>query len=496
MCGIFASLTSGEFESYFQTLKHRGPDKSKIYKDSSCFLGFHRLCIHDISSSGDQPLVLDHLQLICNGEIYNYRQLIEENGFNMKSGSDCEVILHMYKKYGILKTIQSLDGVFSLVLKDNEQFYVARDPYGIRPLFYGIDENNNYHFASEFKALGFLKTVEWFPPGTIWNKQFIKYTPPLHAPLTYFNKEKCQQLLTDAVQKRLSGNRPIGFLLSGGLDSSIICKLGKDLLKHITTFSIGYTGVSRDLQYSDIMANSLQSKHHRVSYSFHDGIEILPEVIRQIESFDITTIRASVPHYLIGKYIKEHTDIKIILSGEGADEIFGGYLYFHNAPSVQSFKAETERLLNDIYMYDVLRSDRCMASHGLEVRVPFLDQKFSRYVMHIDPNQKIIQNGYEKYYLRKTFESQLPNEIVWRRKDGFSDSNGDFVEDFKKWVETEISDYELSCNIYKCQTKEELYYRKIFESYYPNRSNLIPYTWRPKWTKQTDPSGALLFKMH
>lgn len=493
MCGIFASLNSGNFHEHFEKLKHRGPDRSKIYEDDRCFLGFHRLCIHDTTHHGDQPLELDDMKLICNGEIYNYKELVETNNFHMSSGSDCEVILHMYKKYGIRDTLDRLDGVFAFVLKDGDNFYAARDYYGVRPLFYGKDENDTYYFASEIKALSFLERVEWFPSGQYWNGDFINYKIIYDKPFHFFNEDTCRELLTKAVNKRLSGERPIGFLLSGGLDSSIVCKLGKDFLKKdITTFSIGYVGNSRDLTYSDIFVKENRTKHHVVRYNFEEALNILPEVIRMIESYDITTIRASVPHYLIGKYIKENTDIKIVLSGEGADEIFGGYLYFHNAPTINDFKNETMRLLDDIYMFDALRSDRCMASHGLEVRVPFLDKDFVRFVMRTDTNQKVVQNGYEKYYLRKTFENDLPKEIAWRRKDGFSDSNGNFVNDFKEWVETEISDFELNNNPYNCSTKEELYYRRIFEENYPKRENITPYMWRPKWTHIIDPSGQLL----
>lgn len=498
MCGIFSALTNGNYHTFFETLKHRGPDRSKVYQDNKCFLGFHRLCIHDISSNGDQPLELDETKIICNGEIYNYKKLIKDNDFQVHSNSDCEVILHMYKKYGIYKTFHNLDGVFAFVLKDKDRFYIARDYFGVRPLFYGIDEHDNYFFASEMKSLSFLSKVEWFPCGTYWDSQdktFHKYKAIYPKDTYYFNLEKCKKLLTSAVEKRLSGDRPIGFLLSGGLDSSIVCSIGQKILNNITTFSIGYVGNSRDLKYSSILANKFKTNHHVVRYTFDDALNILPEVIQMIESYDITTIRASVPHYLIGKYIKENTNIKIVLSGEGADEIFGGYLYFHNAPTTQDFKQETMRLLDDIYMFDVLRSDRCMASHGLEVRVPFLDKEFVKYVMQINTAQKVVQNNFEKYYLRKTFENDLPKEIVWRRKDGFSDSNGNFVNDFKEWVEDQISDHELSINQYNCMTKEELYYRRIFESFYPNRNNIIPYMWRPKWTEETDPSGALLVNL-
>ncbi len=499
MCGIFAALKSGDFNENFELLKHRGPDRSKIYRDEKCFLGFHRLCIHDKTFHGDQPFELDDCKLICNGEIYNYKELIAENNFQVSSDSDCEVILHMYKKYGLKDMLNKLDGVFAFVLKDGDKFYAARDYYGVRPLFYGYDGDNTIFFASEIKALSFLDQVKWFLPGHYWeNGNFYRFKEEYQKSFYYFNEEKCKNLLRNAVIKRLSGDRPVGFLLSGGLDSSIVCKIGDDVMKQITTFSIGYEGNSRDLKYSSILAKELNTNHHVVRYNFQEALDILPKVIQMIESFDITTIRASVPHYLIGKYIKENTDIKIVLSGEGADEIFGGYLYFHNAPTTIQFKNETMRLLDDIYMYDVLRSDRCMASHGLEVRVPFLDKEFVRYIMRVDTNQKIPQNNYEKYYLRKTFEEDLPKEIVWRRKDGFSDSNGNFVTDFKEWVEKELSDYELFSNQYGCTTKEELYYRKIYESFYPKRTNIIPYHWMPKWLKEdiNDPSGALLMDLN
>lgn len=495
MCGIFAALMSGNFTDRATNIQHRGPDRYKEYKDDDCFMGFSRLCIHDTTDHGDQPMILDDMVLICNGEIYNYNQLIAEHQFQVKSDSDCEVILHLMKKYNdIQKVLSELDGVFAFVLKVGNIFYVSRDRYGVRPLFFVIN-NNVHYFSSEMKALKGLGNIQWFLPMTIWTSMrpmdYSHFRPYSHS------QQSLKSALVNAVNKRLTGDRPIGFLLSGGLDSSIIASLGRQKLGKISTFSMEYEKGSRDAPYCKIMSKHLESDHHQVVYSFQDGLNALEEVIRMIECYDITTVRASVPHYLISKYIKENTDIKIVLSGEGADEVCGGYLYLHNAPTEQEFRQECTKLLNGIYRYDGLRSDRCLAAHGLEVRMPFLDHSFVQMYQKIIRNKTDYRIKPEKSNLRRTFEYILPKEVCWRTKDGFSDSNGSFVDDLKAYADQLISDQEVEAGkiIYPNNpplTKEALLYRRIYEKYYPGQHFVIHEMWLPKWTNLTDPSGALL----
>lgn len=497
MCGIFAAIINGDFTERAKRLQHRGPDRYCEYSDKDCFMGFSRLCIHDTSSHGDQPMQLDDMVLICNGEIYNYKQIIAEHNFEVKSDSDCEVILHLMKKYNdIYKVLNSLNGVYAFVLKVGDDFYVARDRYGVRPLFFVIHDNVHY-FASEIKALEGLGNVQWFMPMTVWcSKRPLNFS---HFKPYQTSYGAIKESLETAVKIRLTGDRPIGFLLSGGLDSSIIASLGQKVLGNISTFSIEYEKGSRDAPYCRLMSKHLKSDHHQVKYNFEDGINALETVIKMIESYDITTVRASIPHYLIGKYIKENTDIKIVLSGEGADEVCGGYLYLHKAPSEGLFRQECNMLLNNIYRYDALRSDRCLAAHGLEVRVPFLDHSF----VHKYQDSIMFKTDYqlkpEKTILRKTFEYLLPKEVCWRTKDGFSDSNGSFVDDIKVYAEKLISDAEMveGMKLYQNNpplTKEALLYRRIYEKYYPGQHFVVNEMWLPKWTGVTDPSGALLME--
>lgn len=497
MCGIFAIIGKGlkhtELQGFF-SLKKRGPESTQIVSNNEFVFGFHRLKIHDLSNNGNQPLELDNLLLICNGEIYNYEKLAEKYNFKLHSDSDCEIILHLYKKFGIKKCIEELDGVFAFVLKDGETYYAARDPIGVRPMFYSFDDKAKY-FSSEVKGLENLD-AKIFPPGHYWSSKngFSNYFELQDKFVD--NTDLFKILLVDAVKKRLSGDRKIGYLLSGGLDSSLIASIGNKLSKkQITTFSIGYNGKSSDLQNAKIMSDYLESKHHEVKFSLQDGLNAIPHVIQAIESYDITTVRASVPHYLISQYVKQNTDIKIVMSGEGSDEILGGYLYFHYAPSNNEFQKETVRLIKDMHMYDVLRSDRSISTHGLEARVPFLDKKFVKYVVSLLPKFKTPKNGIEKYLLRKKFEDILPKEICWRRKDGFSDSVGNWKSDLVSFMEKMYSDEEFEARKQRYKfnppkTKEALYYRELFEKYYPEKEKLIPYMWMPKWINMTDPSGA------
>ena len=529
MCGIFGIIGDefiinnlAQIHDAISLIEHRGPDSTtmQIYDENRLLFGFHRLAIMDPTRKGNQPLNLNGYYLICNGEIYNYKKLIEEEGFEVKTGSDCEVILHMYNKYGIEATIRRLDGVFAFILYDfnNKVLHVGRDPVGVRPLFY-FRTNEAMGFCSEAKSLEYLfddssVEINIFSPGTymsidedfnLFTKIYYTYD---YTPMIYSDSEEevmknIKVLFAKAVNKRLMSDRPLGCLVSGGLDSSlvasIISHLGKDKLE---TFSIGI-GNSPDLNYADEVASYLGTNHHRVELDVEDFINAVPDVIKSIESYDITTIRASVPNYLLAQYISRETDIKVILSGEGADEILGGYLYFHNAPDMESFNNETHRRVRLLHQYDVLRSDRTTAAHGLEVRVPFLDKEFINYVLSLEPKYKVPFDGdekrIEKYILRKAFDGKyLPDNILWRQKDAFSDAVGyNWVTSIKEHANNEISDEEFADReeLYPYNTpdtKEAYYYRKIFEEYYPGRAEWIREIWRPLWSDTTEPSATAL----
>lgn len=512
MCGIFAFLGNYNFEllnKCLEKIKMRGPDNSSLIKiDKDIVFGFHRLAINGLDSISNQPLYYKNLSLICNGEIYNYKNLIEKYNFKMTTNSDCEIILHMYSTFGIQKTLNELDGVFGFVLRDDEKIYVARDPIGIRPIFISQSKYGTL-ISSEAKCI-LNKNDNVYPlvPGSyeiyLKNTQMAKgiyYKLPstliINKPIEIIINE-IRDLLINSVNKRLMSDRPIGALLSGGLDSSIISSIISKKVSNLTTFSIGLEN-SPDLIKAQEVANYIKSTHHNIKITINEMINSIENVIKITETYDITTIRASVPNYLISKYIAENTDIKVIFSGEGADELFGGYLYFHNAPTDKDFDEETRHLVNNLYKFDVLRADRTTASNGLEVRVPFLDKNFINYIMQLSSKYKNYKFfNIEKGILRKAFENYLPENIIWRQKDAFSDAVGyNWVTEIKNYADTIISDKELkNCNkLYSQDTptcKEGLLYRKIFEKYYPNKTNLIGYIWRPKWSETQEPSATAL----
>lgn len=538
MCGIFAYLgdVPENIERYLSLIKHRGPDKTnfieKKTKYGKAYLGFHRLSINDLSDKGSQPMQYLHDEdclLICNGEIYNHKQLKEKYSFSTESNSDCEVILHMYKRFGIEETVKQLDGVFAFVLYDNETIYVARDIIGVRPLFIGYN-NEDIIITSEAKSI-----TNIFSDNNIYHPRYSikQFLPGRYAKITYENNNlKCHKskffkwdsiklntklsqknmiltindLLTKAVDKRLMSDRPIGCFLSGGLDSSVICSLMSRMLsKPVVTFAIGMKDSNApDLKYAKIVADYLQTDHHTVYYTFEEGFKSIDDLIYTLESYDITTIRASLPQYLLSKYIEKNTDVKVLLSGEGPDEHFGGYQYLQMAPNKEEFNKEITKLTKNLCYYDVLRTDRTTSRFGLEVRVPFLDKEFIKYSLSIPPEYKESKNRIEKYLIRKAFDSNkyLPDEILWRRKNAFSDAVGyQWVDRLKEKIDTLISDDEFN----ECQStykhniplsKEALYYRKIFNKHYPGRSKFIHKYWmpNPSWsdTKLTDPSALKL----
>jgi len=519
MCGIY--LYNGNTYSYeslkdsINKIQYRGPDNSKYSNlDENVLFAFHRLSIVGLSEEGNQPLIHpedDSLVLICNGEIYNYKDLAQKYNFNLKTGSDCEIILHMFKLHGIQKTVSALDGVFMFVLYDinSKIIYASRDPFGVRPGFIGYNEEEVF-ISSEAKPLiEHCNKIIPFEPGAWWSSQdesnFNKFfnmnsSAEINVDAILYN---VNTLLKESVKKRLMADREIGCLLSGGLDSSLIAALVSKYysIDKLNTFSIGMPG-SIDLHYAKQVADFIQSNHHHVEISEQDFLDSIEKVIYNIESYDITTVRASVGNYLVSKYISENTDCKVIFNGDGSDEVCCGYFYLKNAPSGDELQDESKKLIDEIHMFDVLRSDRSISSNGLEPRTPFLDKKFVEYYYSIDPELKKFDgvNKIEKYILRKAFEKDnlLPEEILWRNKcafsDGVSSENNSWHNIIKKHFDTIVSDDELSqaCNQYKhCTplTKESYYYRKIFNKFFKKHDNLIPHFWMPRWTEADDPSA-------
>ena len=510
MCGIFSFLSSGDLDlekisSESDKCSHRGPDISVSdiynYKNNNIYFKFHRLAINGLDETSNQPFVVDDTVLICNGEIYNYKALSEEYDIILESDSDCEIIIRLYHLLGI-KCIDLLDGVFAFILfdKKNGYLYAGRDPIGIRPL-YMINSCDHIIFSSEMKSLiNFSGKILMIDPGvylryTIDNKQLDQITYyDRKYDIKYNDDNECMKminkLLYESVHKRLLTDRPFGCLLSGGLDSSIIAMIldkiiNKDQDKKIklNTFACGFKN-SPDIVNAEKMALFLDTNHKSFIVSENDMLDAIEPTIKQIESYDTTTVRASVPMYLLSKYISEFTDIKVIFSGEGADELSGSYLYFHNAPSANDFQDECIRLIKDVQYYDVLRGDRTTSGAGLEIRVPFFDKKFVNEYMSINPELKVVRDNYEKYLLRKSFENDLPKEIVWRRKDGFSDGVSD---NDRPWYQI-IEEYTKL----KFGKTEKEYYKYVFNKYYKGTEHIIPYEWLPKWSGVSNPSNRLI----
>lgn len=527
MCGIFfyqgcIDLSDKNINDAIKLLNLRGPDNNIYHSISkSQHMGFARLSINDVSSNGDQPLIKNNNYfLICNGEIYNHKELIEENDFITESNSDCEIIIHMYEKYGIEQTLKSLDGVFAFVLYDKilDKTYVARDPYGVRPLFIGLTENKEICICSEVKPITDLcKKILPFQTGSYLDlqkntinfdyKQYHNYDFKFNNDDEATIKTNIRKLFIKAVNKRLMSERPIGCLLSGGLDSSLVSALVARNYEpyKLNTFSIGMKG-STDLYYANLAAKHIKSNHHNIELTNEDFLNAIEETIYMIESYDITTVRASVGNYLVGKYIKNTTDCKVIYNGDGSEEIMGSYLWLSNIDNEEDFYIENHKLLTEISYFDVLRSDRSISDNGLEPRVPFLDKTFVDYVMSIPVKYKMFGDGIiEKKILREAFESMdlLPNEVLFRKKEAFSDG---VSSQEKSWftiiqehLETQISDEEFKTQQKKYshntpKTKEALHYRNIFEKYFAGHSNIIPHFWmpNPKWCNVSDPSARVL----
>ena len=520
MCSfvVFSSnkLTLYDFSKILKKVDHRGPDNSYAAIENGLSWGFNRLSIMDLSSNGNQPFKYNSCELVCNGEIYNYKSLrkLLSNEYSFHSNSDCEVLIPLYYKYGIEIMCKMLDAEFALVLYDTEtdSIMAARDPMGIRPMFYGYTkEDHKICFASEAKALiGYCEDIMPFPPGYYYkNGEFICYNDLSES--KFINNDDLNVIFTNiktklisAVEKRLHADAPIGYLLSGGLDSSLVCSIAQKFMnKPIKTFAIGMDTDPIDLKYAKQAADFLGTDHTEVIITKDDVLNSLEEVIYHLETFDITTIRASIGMYLLCKYIHENTDLKVILTGEVSDELFG-YKYTDFAPNPSEFQKESQKRIKELYMYDVLRADRCISAHALEGRVPFADIDFVNYVMSINPSKKMNTYNKGKYLLRKAFEGDnyLPEDLLYREKAAFSDAVGHSLVDYLKEYADEkytSQDLEFAKEKYKyCTpfTKESLLYRDIFEKYYSGNAKWIKDFWMPNKSWEgcnvNDPSARVL----
>lgn len=519
MCTIMCYCSAkANYEQFLQGLSQtitRGPDASRILNTGNGLLGFQRLSIMGLTDEGMQPFSLHGNYLICNGEIYGFRPLKEsliKKGYTFSSDSDCEILLPLYEEYG-LDMFSLLDAEFALVLYDaSSQSYIAsRDPIGIRPLFYGYDRDGAILFASEAKNLtDLVEEIRPFPPGHYYKDgEFVCYrditeVKEVHSDDLETLCSKIREKLITGVEKRLDSDAPMGFLLSGGLDSSLVCAIASSLLKKpIRTFAIGMETDAIDLKYAREVADYIGSEHTEVLITKEQIVEALPQVIHALGTYDITTIRASVGMYLICKEIHEQTDIRVLLTGEISDELFG-YKYTDFAPSPEEFQKESVKRVRELYMYDVLRADRCISVHSMEARVPFGDLDFVSYVMSIDPAQKMNHYNKGKYLLRHAFEQDnlLPYSILMREKAAFSDAVGhSLVDDLKAYAEEcytkeAFSEKSSSYTYAPPFTKESLLYREIFESFYPGQAHMIKDFWMPNknWEgcNVTDPSARVL----
>ncbi len=523
-------------------LRHRGPDWSGIYDAPNAILSHERLAIVD-PTSGKQPLISrsENLILAANGEIYNHRELRVTHvaDYPFKTQSDCEVILALYEKEG-KEFVNRLNGIFAFAIYDTEkeEYFIARDHIGIIPLYMGWDGDGTFYVASELKALeGVCNKIELFPPGHYMHSSD---TTPVKWYKTDWSDyetvqnnttsiEELHDALSSAVHRQLMSDVPYGVLLSGGLDSSITSALAKKFAAkriesddtqaawwpQLHSFSVGLEG-SPDLAAAQEVAKHIGTVHHEIKFTIQEGLDAIREVIYHLETYDITTIRASTPMYLMARAIKA-LGIKMVLSGEGADELFGGYLYFHKAPNAQEFHEETVRKLDKLHQYDCLRANKSLAAWGIEGRVPFLDKEFIDVAMRLNPKDKMItEERMEKWVLRKAFESYLPKSVAWRQKEQFSDGVGySWIDTLKEMVNKEVTDEQMQNAHFRFpvqtpQNKEEFYYRTIFESHFPSEaaalsvpsvpsvacSTPVALAWDKAFQNQNDPSGRAVANVH
>ena len=531
MCGIFfiknRDLVKYDYpllNNLFNSIQYRGPDHSSFNFYYEYIIGFHRLSINGLNKLSNQPFNKNGVYVMCNGEIYNYKHLYNDLSIKPQTDSDCEIIIDLYIKYvnlydkkQLIEYIcKKLDGVFSFIIFDTNtrELFVARDPFGVRPLFYNDNPSGEItDFCSELKGLNFGYEYninnKQFPPGHyMFNNKLYKYHSFGNiAPLKKIDnnyESYCsiiRNTLIASVRKRLLTDRPIACLLSGGLDSSLITSIVTKLLdKKIETYSIGLEGAT-DLKYASIVAEYLGTKHNEIILEQEAFLNIIPETIKRIESYDTTSVRASVGNYLVAKYISENSQAKVIFNGDGADELMGGYLYFNKAPSNLDFDFEIDKLLNNIHYFDVLRSDRTISSCGLEPRTPFLDKTFVNTYLSI-PIEYRRSIEQEKKLIRDAFIGFLPDSVLYRRKEAFSDGvsaeNNSWYTIIQKYIEEnnlvnneDFEKYKYEKNNFP-STKEKIYYRKIFDTLYPNSGHIIPYYWMPNWSNTSDPSARTL----
>jgi asparagine synthase (glutamine-hydrolysing) len=522
MCGILAVLGKKDKElvaSLSSRMKHRGPDERDIHETAIGTLSHERLSIVDLTT-GKQPIQgTRDTWVIHNGEIYNHKKLHSEtlhNKYATRSTSDSEVIVHLYEEFGY-DFCDKLDGMFAFAVLDvdNDKAIVARDPIGIKPLYYGTDKEGAMWFASEMKVIcDICEDMKAFPPGHYYTKEsgFVKYYKPKweNSAVATEGPEGLKEVLEAAVEKRLMCDVPFGVLLSGGLDSSLIASIVKRKLrntgKELHSFSVGLTPSAPDLIAAREVAEFIGTKHHEVLFTIEEGIAILDKLIWHLETYDVTSIRASTPMYFLSKYIKS-TGIKMVLSGEGADEVFGGYLYFYNAPDDAAFQEETISRVQRLSTADLLRADKSTMANGLEARVPFLDKAFLEKAMSIKPALKrslrksdAHEARIEKYVLRKAFDDKndpyLPENILWRQKEQFSDGVGyNWIDMLVEFCNKTVSDEDFAKaeTLYPYNTpttKEAFYFRQIFNKHFPqDAAAKTVLKWIPKWQANTDPSG-------
>ena len=518
MCGILAIIGKGKEEELVKKLSkrmsHRGPDESDLHiTENGHILSHERLSIIDLHS-GRQPIQGSKTAwMVHNGEIYNHQELrdgiLKHHTFRTKS--DSEVIVHLYEEFGY-DFCNMLDGDWAFVIVDGDDYIAGRDPMGVKPLYYGLDERGRTYFSSEMKPIADqCKTFSTFPPGHYYTEKtgFVKYYNPEYEDYLKADHELDLDLirtsLTEATRKRLMSDVPIGVLLSGGLDSSLTSAIASRLLaesgKKLHSFSIGLDENAPDAMAARKVAEYLGTEHHEIHFTIEQGIEILDKLVWHLETYDVTSIRASTPMYFLSKAITD-LGIKVVLSGEGADEIFGGYLYFRNAPSTVDFQKETIERVQKLFTADLLRADKSTMAHGLEARVPFLDKEFLDVAMLIKAEEKQPKtyDGKEKYILRKAFDTPdnpyLPAEVLWRQKEQFSDGVGyNWIDQLIDYCSSKVTDAELEAagSLFSYNTpttKEAYFYRTIFHKYYPQVSAAQTVRkWIPKWQENQDPSG-------
>ena len=518
MCSIMGylgtSISMEEFKKHFDETISRGPDMQKIVEiESGGIIGFERLSIMGLTKEGMQPFELNNNLLVCNGEIYCFRPIRERlsETYHFMSTSDCEILLPLYEEKGV-EMFKELDAEFACIIYDAKKgsIVAARDPIGIRPLFYGYTVAGEIVFASEAKNLvGLVGKVMPFPPGHYYTDgKFVCYRDMTEVKTVVDDDLEiiCGNIhdkLVEGIRKRLDADAPLGFLLSGGLDSSLVCAVSAKILKEpIKTFAIGMSTDAIDLKYAKEVADFIGSNHQEIIITKEDVINALPDVVHLLGTFDITTIRASIGMYLVCKAIHEQTDVRVLLTGEISDELFG-YKYTDFAPNAEEFQMEAAKRIRELYMYDVLRADRCISVNSLEARVPFGDLDFVQYVMSINPEKKMNVHGKGKYLLRHAFEGDyLPEDILMREKAAFSDAVGHSMVDYlKAYAEEKYTDEEfekLSAKYTHAKpfTKESLLYRELFENFYPGQGEMIVDFWMPNKSWEgcdvNDPSARVL----